>query len=153
MTPNISQRELEYSATAVRHGLKNVTPPELLLNLRRVANVLQTIRDHYDKPLRVLSGYRSPAVNVAVGGSRTSAHMKALAADIRVIGVSVLEVCQWCADNIPNFDQIIYEFGESGWCHIGLAEEGKTPRKELLTAKKVANKTVMTSGLIMEKKG
>lgn len=61
-------------------------------NLVYIAQQLQRIRDRFGFAIRVNSGYRSPAVNVAVGGSATSAHMRGLAAD----------VCAWtgkAADN------------------------------------------------------
>jgi hypothetical protein len=146
MTLNFTRAELEFSATGTRLGLKNVCPDMLLSNMQLVANQLQKIRDHYGKPVRVLSCYRSPAVNAAVGGSDTSAHRYALAADFRVNGESVLEVCKWCSENIEDYDQIIYEFGESGWTHLGFRLE--SPRKQLLTAIKRGSRTVYEQGLI-----
>jgi hypothetical protein len=144
MTEHFTQKELEYSATGIRLGLSNKCPDDLLPNMQHVAERLELVRAHFGKPVRVLSCYRSPAVNTAVGGSATSAHRFAHAADFVVSGVSVLEVCKWCAENIPDYDQIIYEFGEDGWCHIGFTR--KTPRKQLLTAKKAGGKTKYTGG-------
>jgi len=145
MTEHFTREELEHSATAVRLGLSNKCPDDLLPNMLKVAERLEIPRNHYGIPMRVLSCYRSPAVNAAVGGSRTSAHTKAMAADVEIDGVSVLELCKWCAENIEDYDQIIYEFGESGWMHIGFTNG--TPRKQLLTAKKVKGKTQYTEGL------
>ena len=140
-----SKREMERSATATRLGLSNSLPEDLVPNATLVAEHLDIAREHFGRPVRVLSCYRSPAVNAAVGGSRTSAHRFAMAADVEIDGVSVLELCKWCAENISDFDQIIYEFGEDGWMHIGFRHHA--PRKQLLTAKKVNSKTVYTEGL------
>lgn len=57
-------------------------PPELIPNVQELANQLQVIRDHLGEPLRINSGYRSPAHNKAVGGKKNSYHMKAMAADL-----------------------------------------------------------------------
>lgn len=140
-----SKRELERSATATRLGLSNAIPDNLLDNAKLVASKLDIIREHFDRPVRVLSCYRSPIVNSAVGGSTTSAHRFAMAADVEIDGVSILELCRWCRDNIADYDQIIYEFGEEGWMHIGFTNG--IPRKQLLTAKKVKGKTEYTEGL------
>lgn len=148
LTAHFTKSELEQSNTAVRLGLPNVCPDNLLANMRKVANHLGSIRVHFDAPVRVLSCYRSPAVNSAVGGSSTSAHRFALAADIRVDGVEVIKVCEWCAANIPDFDQIINEFpaGGCGWCHIGFTNN--RPRQECLSAVKEGGRTVYKGGIV-----
>ncbi len=58
-------------------------PPQYLANVRQLAeSCLQPIRDLWGKPMRILSGYRSPMLNAAVGGSPTSQHMEAGAGDV-----------------------------------------------------------------------
>lgn len=144
ITEHFSQEEMERSNTATRLGLPNVCPKDLIPNMLKVATSLELVRKHYGVPVNVSSCYRAPAVNAAVGGSATSAHRFALAADTTVEGVSVKELCEWCSQNIADYDQIIYEFGETGWMHIGFTN--KTPRKECLTAAKVGGRTVYTKG-------
>lgn len=144
LTDHFSFAEMTRSNTATRKGLDNTCPPDLLANMRHVAERLEEVRAHFSKPITVHSCYRSPEVNKAVGGSPTSAHRYAHAADFTISGVSVLEVCKWCAANIKDFDQVIYEFGESGWIHMGFTN-GET-RKQLLTALKQSGKTVYTKG-------
>ena len=57
----------------------------VLHNLKELAvKVLQPIRDFYGKPVKVTSGYRSKALNTAVGGSQTSQHSHGEAADIQI---------------------------------------------------------------------
>jgi hypothetical protein len=149
LTPNFTQAEFERSSTGIRLGIPNVCPPELLGNMLDTAQHLEIIRAHYDSPMHVTSGYRSLAVNKAVGGSLTSAHMRAHAADCEVEGVTVLGLCKWAAANIKDYDQIIYEFGPEGWMHIGFTNG--EPRKQLLRATKELikgkMKTVYKEGL------
>lgn len=148
LTEHFTRREMERSATAERFDVPNVCPDELLENMAMVAMQLEKIRVHYGAPVNVASCYRSPAVNRLVGGSQTSAHSSAMAADFTVRGVPNVDVCRWASINIPEFDQIINEFPESesgGWVHIGFTH--KRPRRQLMTANKVGTKTVYRSGL------
>ena len=145
LTEHFTVEELQKSEAATRHGVPNICPPELAGNMLIVADHLELIREHYGVPVRVLSCYRSPEVNKLVGGSETSAHRFALAADFEVDGVSNHDVATWCAENISDYDQIINEFPPDGWVHIGFT--GKTPRKQLLTAVKTNGKTVYNQGI------
>lgn len=147
LTEHFTREEMERSSTAIRLGLDNRCPDNLMRNMLDVAGQLEIIRDHFQAPIHITSCYRSPEVNSAVGGSPTSAHRFAHAADFEVAGVPNIEVCQWVVKNLQNFDQIIYEFGPSGWCHIGFTNG--TPRKQLLTATKENGKTVYRNGLIL----
>ena len=147
LTEHFTKEEMEKSSTAVRLGISNICPDEFLPNMMRCAVHGEKIREHYLSPVKVTSCYRSPALNKAVGGSKTSAHSSASAMDCTVLGVGVLELCKWSAENIAEYDQIIYEFGEDGWMHIGFTN-GK-PRKQLLTATKQNGKTVYQSGLVL----
>lgn len=52
-------------------------------NLRDTARLLDTIREAYGQAIRITSGFRSAAVNAAVGGSKSSAHRKGMAVDIQ----------------------------------------------------------------------
>ena len=61
-------------------------------NVVLLANQLQKIREHFDKPIVVISGYRSPDYNKKIGGVKRSTHMKAMAADIIINGVDSVEV-------------------------------------------------------------
>jgi len=144
VTEHFTSEELQQSNTATRLGLPNVCPPELTANMLKVATHLEQIRGHYGVPVHIHSCYRAPAVNAAVGGSATSAHRFALAADFTVEGRGIKEVCEWCSQNVVGYDQIIYEFGENGWIHIGFSNN--SPRKQCLTATKVGGKTVYVQG-------
>lgn len=147
ITKHFSLREMSRSATGTRLGLPNNPPAELMPNILKVCERLEQVREHYGKPVTVRSCYRAPAVNTAVGGSKTSAHRFGLAADFEVEGVPNIDVARWCRDNIADYDQIIYEFGEDGWVHIGFTASSE-PRKQLLSAVKDGGKTVYKSGLV-----
>jgi len=62
-------------------------PDELRNNVRMlVFEVLQPLRDWLKKPVRISSGYRTPAYNAKVKGAKRSQHMKGKAADIIIDG-------------------------------------------------------------------
>lgn len=79
--------EFTKSITAERLGIKNVAPPSAVDNLRILCtSILEPLRQVCGRPLVINSGYRSSALNLAVGGSVTSAHLEGRAADIRCNG-------------------------------------------------------------------
>jgi hypothetical protein len=93
--------------------------------------LLQPVRDKWG-PVVVNSGYRSGAVNTAIGGSSTSQHCKGEAADIRTPTADLWEVYLWILDNL-NFGQCIYEIkGTAKWIHISLPRLDKPNQQALL---------------------
>lgn len=74
---------LIHNTTALRHGIDN-TPPEAALNMLHILmhHVLEPIQDIADKPLRIVSGYRSVALNRLMEGRKHSHHIIGCAADI-----------------------------------------------------------------------
>lgn len=124
--------EMTLSETAVRYGIANIPGPDELANLRQLCARLDQVRELLGHPVIIKSGYRSKALNRAVNGSRNSAHVFGLAADIRCPDFgSPLAVCRAIAGSGIEFDQVIHEFGR--WCHLGLAKPGFKPRRQLLT--------------------
>lgn len=59
-------------------------PYELMDNAFKLMENLQVLRDYLGEPVRINSGYRSPAYNKRIGGVRNSQHLMARAADITV---------------------------------------------------------------------
>jgi len=150
LSENFSLSEYTKSQTATRKGINN-TPGEDHLAAAKALfeNVVQKVRDHFG-PTIITSGYRSPALNEAIGGSATSQHSKGQAADLEVPGVSTAEVCEWIAAN-TDFDQLILEFytpgdTNSGWVHVSYKADGSN-RNQTLTAAKVNGKTEYSHGL------
>lgn len=115
--------------------------------------VLQKVRNHYGKPVRVTSGYRCPQLNKRIGGSSTSQHMTGQAADFEIFGVDNREVAKWIHTNL-NFDQLILEFYKSdsginsGWIHCSYKPSGN--RKQFLVAKKQNKKTLYLPATIQQ---
>ena len=143
MSRHFPLSEMQFSATATRLGLDNTCPQNLMANMVRVEEHLEEIRAHFgNKPVKVLSCYRSPAVNIAVVGSKNSAHIAALAVDFTIPGVPLIDIANWCGKSIEDADQVILEF--DSWIHLGftLGE----PRKQLLTAIKDNGKTIYVLG-------
>lgn len=147
LSPNFTLNELQVSQTAARRGLSNVAPPWAVPELQRLAQtVLQPLRDHLGRPVVVSSGWRSPAVNAAVGGAVNSDHMQGRAADITVPGMTPLEVAQAIRGlNLP-FSQLIHEF--RAWVHVSIPPVGQAPKRELLTAIRGPGGTVYERGLV-----
>ncbi len=121
LSANFTLGEMIRSESASRRGIRNEPGEAEIRALRLLCEkVLQPVREHYDRPLVVTSGFRSPRLNTAIGGSASSQHCKGEAADFTVPGVSNLEVCRWIERTL-NYDQLIYEFGESGWIHCSFS--------------------------------
>lgn len=116
LSPHFTLAELTVSQTAARKGIDNSAPPAVVAALRLLCGeVLEPIRAHFDRPVIVSSGYRSPALNRAIGGAVTSQHCKGEAADITVPGVANIDLAQWIMRNL-RYDQLIEEFGR--WVHV-----------------------------------
>ena len=118
LSKHFTLSEMTVSQTASRRCIDNTPGDSEIVNLKQLCeNVLEPIRTHFDRPVIVTSGFRSVALNKRIGGSATSQHCKGEAADFTVPGVSNFELCKWMERNL-NYDQLIYEYGESGWVHV-----------------------------------
>jgi hypothetical protein len=137
MSDHFSIKELIYSDTAIRLGIDNTPNDEVLKNLQLVTqNILEEVRNYFDKPVKVTSGYRSPALCQAIGSKPTSQHTLGQAVDFEVIGIPNQVVSDWIVNNL-DFDQCILEFWNpnvynSGWVHCSYKTFGN--RKMYLKA-------------------
>jgi len=151
LTNNFSLAEMTKSETALRLNLPNDPSQEVIDNLKALCEkVLQPVREHYGKGVKVNSGFRHPDVNAAVGGVRTSDHCMGQAADIEIPGVPNHELADWIANNL-DFTQVILEFytrgvPDSGWVHVSYVPSNL--KKQQLTATKQDGKTVYLPGLL-----
>jgi len=128
LSENFTLAEMTFSQTAQRRGINNTPSQTEINNLRRLCiHVLQPLRNHFQRPVIVTSGYRSPQLNKAIGGSQTSQHSKGEAADFTVSGIGLIQTCNYIAKNLP-FDQLIYEF--DSWIHVSYSGRN---RRQLLT--------------------
>jgi len=127
LSKNFSLEEMCRSNTARVRCLPNVPNAEQVKNLQQLCeNVLQPLRDHLGKPVAINSGFRSQAVNMAVGGAKNSQHTKGEAADIKCKDYPYAKkIYAWIMDNLK-FDQVILERkGKSVWVHVSFRTNGK----------------------------
>ena len=123
LSKNLTLAEATTSQTAVRHGLNNKAPAFVIENLKLIAEkVFQPIREHFKKPIRVSSGYRSKELNAKVGGSKNSQHITGQALDLQgTNGITNRQIFDYIKDNLE-FDQLINEYpnkyGEPSWVHV-----------------------------------
>lgn len=105
----------------------NSAHKEIIEHLRIVAQGLEAIRQHFNTPIVVTSGFRCLALNAAVGSKPTSAHVVGYAADFMPVGWTALSACQRIAEltvagELFAYDQLIYEHpASSKWVHISFA--------------------------------
>ena len=141
LSKNLSLGEFTRSQTAKRRGIDNTPKGEHLEAAKILAEkIFQPIREHFGKPVFISSGYRSKALNEAIGGSKTSQHSKGEAIDIDMDhrnGPENEEVFHYIRENLP-FDQLIWEFGTDerpDWVHVSYNSDGKQ-RGQILVAKR-----------------
>jgi hypothetical protein len=138
LTPNFTFEELTHTDhrtldnTPTEHEKCIIDGKEVLVNavanLPRLANFLEQIKVILGgKPIMINSGFRSEAVNNAVGSSNKSDHRRGCAADIRVPGMTPDEVVRAIiASNLP-YQQVIREFDR--WTHVAITtHESDVPK-------------------------
>ena len=153
LSTHFKLNEFTKSETAIRKRIDNTPGPAHAANLKKVCEkILEPVRTHYNKPVRINSGYRGAALNAAVGGSSKSQHCNGEAVDFEIDGLPNPDLAKWVSENCE-FDQIILEFYDpkegpnSGWVHASYSE-GKN-RKQILTAVTVNGKTVYKPGFVV----
>ena len=153
LSEHFNLKEFTKSETAIRKRIDNTPNSVHATNLKAVCEkILEPVRNHFGKPVRINSGYRGPALNAAVGGSSKSQHCTGEAVDFEIDGLANPELAKWVAANCE-FDQIILEFYDpkegpnSGWVHASYSA-GKN-RKQKLTAVTENGKTVYKPGFVV----
>lgn len=129
LTKNFNLEEFIRSDTAQKYNIDNSLPNEYLSNIQDLANMLQTIRDFWQAPIKINSGFRSAELNNKVGGSKTSQHLVGEAADLSVgskkenwnLGKLILQLIN---RRIISVGQLIFEKcnkkDQAGWIHVSL---------------------------------
>ena len=150
LSKNFALSEMVKSATAERLNVDNSPSDIHLVNLTHLAiHILQPVRDQFGV-ITINSGYRSPALNAKVGGSKTSQHCNGQAADFECFSTPNPDLAKWIANNLE-FDQLILEFYDgvnpnSGWVHCSYNLMGN--RRKILTALKTKNGVVYKNGFV-----
>jgi len=124
ISKHISVEEATISNTALRLGIDNTPPSDVLEAMKAVSDhCFEPLREWYNKPLKVNSFYRCPALNKAVGGSATSQHVKGEAIDISAGSKEEnKKLYEWAKANLI-FDQLINEY-DFTWVHISFKMKG-----------------------------
>lgn len=119
LTDHFTLEELTASQMAVRQRIDNTPPADAVINLTKLAAMLEEVRALLGHPLIISSGYRSPALNAAVGSNSSSHHLLGGAADFTCpqYGNPLKVAGAIAASGIP-FGQLIHEFG--AWVHISI---------------------------------
>ena len=124
---------------------KNIPSHVHIENLRRLCGWLEMLRDEWnrrygegDDPIIINSGYRSEAVNKAVGGVKGSNHLTGCAADIRVAGmeqalryaVILLDISD---ESQEDFDELLLERSSRGtyWLHFAVRPPSQENRRKI----------------------
>ena len=150
VSPHFVRGEFLVSETAARKGLDNTPPSAVWDHIEALAvNVLEPLRVAIG-PLHINSGYRSVAVNRAIGGATASQHLIGEAADVVAVdrSISNSQIFLHIYDHLE-FDQLIWEFGGT-WVHVSW-RLGGPQRRSVLDARRVTSSTKyipLTSELI-----
>ena len=145
ISKHISYKEAVHSATAKRRGIENVPNDNQLDNMYKVAEfIFEPLRLYVGGPIKITSFFRSPKVNIAIGGSTKSQHCQGQAIDVDdVFGYkSNYEMFNYIRENL-DFDQLIYEFGSNDnpdWVHCSYVSK-KDNRNRVLRAIRENGKT------------
>ena len=124
---------------------KNIPSHVHIENLKRLCGWLEMLRDEWnrrygegDDPIVINSGYRSEAVNKAVGGVKRSNHLTGCAADIRVAGmeqalryaVILLDISD---ESQEDFDELLLERSPKGsyWLHFAVRPPSQENRRKI----------------------
>jgi hypothetical protein len=149
LTPNFTFEEL----THTDHRTLDNTPTEqekcivngkevlvnAVENMPRLADFLEQLKIILGgKPIMVNSGFRSEAVNNAVGSSNKSDHRRGCAADIRVPGMTPDEVTRAIIGSSLEYEQVIREFDR--WTHVAIPMIGSAARKSKLIIDKTGTR-------------
>lgn len=130
---------------ATRTKVSAINKPSLdqIRAMKMAANmVFDPVREHFGKPIKVNSFFRSQEVNVMIGGSTTSQHCRGEAIDMDGLqGLTNKEIFDYIRENLV-FDQLIWEFGTDenpDWVHVSYS--AKQNRGQVLKSVKVDGKT------------
>lgn len=140
LSKNLELWEMTRSDVAKRKGIDNTPTEEHLKNMTILAErVFQPIREHFNVPIYITSGYRSKKLNKAIGGSSTSQHCLGQAIDIDMDGKQItnVQVFNFIRSNLV-FDQLIWEYGNNSspdWVHVSYNPSGNN-RRDVLRATK-----------------
>ena len=130
LTDNFSLKEMTQSQTALKNNIDNEPNAEQIENLKQLCQtILQPIREDFQLPIKITSGFRSPDLCEIIGSKYTSQHCanECAAADFEIPGVDNRELALWIKSELE-CDQLILEFYKdneptSGWIHCSYSTD------------------------------
>lgn len=123
LTEHFTLREFTYSPTAVADDIDNTPSLQSIINLQQLCvHVLEPLRQYFNRPVQIGSGYRCDVLNKRVGGVTNSQHRQGMAADIHLPDNIVGQAWfNWIKSNCV-FDQLIWEKASPDskryWIHV-----------------------------------
>lgn len=122
--------EFTRSATASKYNIDNTPNVEVISNLQALCqNVLKPLREYFNTPIIISSGYRCPALDnhPNVRGATNSQHMKGEAADLHLPSIAIGRRWVEYLLEFGHFDHLIWEHDKSGhyWIHISFKRIGE----------------------------
>ncbi len=132
LTEHFTLEEFIQSTIAKERGIDNTPTDEIIFKLHLTADGLERVRAILGFPIKINSGYRCEALNLAVGGSLNSQHMRGEAVDFTCPGFgSPFQIGKLLASLIQttHIDQLIME---GTWVHCSFTP---SPRQDILTMK------------------
>ena len=147
---NVSMKLSEHFSLAemckTSANLDNVPNEAQVENLKRLCGWLEMLRSEWNKrygegndPIFINSGFRSEAVNKAVGGVKGSNHLSGCAADIRVAGIEQLVryatiLLDISDESKADFDELLLERSPKGdyWLHFAVRPSGNRRKVRLI---------------------
>ena len=144
LSPHFTLGELCKTSAKTQDG--NIPSHVHIENLKRLCSWLEELRSEWNKrygegndPIIINSGYRSPAVNKAVGGVATSNHLTGCAADIRVSGIEQLIryatiLLDISDESQEDFDELLIERSPKGsyWLHFAVRPSNNRRKVRLI---------------------
>jgi len=134
LTENFTLAELTKSETAEKNNLDNTPNEQQIECLRQLCvHILQPLRDDFQKPLVVSSGFRSKKLSLLIKSKPTSQHCLGQAADFIIPGIDNKKVFKHIIENLP-MDQVILEYyqeddmkdySNKGWIHCSYVLNGR----------------------------
>lgn len=139
LSAHFTLEEMTASEYAARKGLLNTPEKSQVDNLKRTCALLEQVRNLVNRPIIVTSGYRSPVINLAIGGQKNSQHCLGCAADIRAVGMTAEEFMKAIVASKIQYDQLILEF--DSWVHVSVPNDSDDkPRMQCLIIDKTGTR-------------
>lgn len=140
LTKNFTVEEFSKSSIAKNHKIDNTPSEEQIFYLTQLAKQLQIIRDAYQKPIIISSGFRCDKLNELAGGAKTSQHLTGAAADIHSLSDTLEDnkalwdlILKLMIDGKIEFRQLIWEYGDlkkgPDWIHLAVQDDKHTIKR------------------------